>query len=30
MRIDIECVAELPRTSRGKFKWVISQVELGL
>ena len=30
MRIDIECVTELPRTSRGKFKWVISQVELGL
>jgi hypothetical protein len=21
---------ELPRTSRGKFKWVISQVDLGL
>jgi len=30
MQIDIECVEELPRTSRGKFKWVISQVELGL
>jgi len=30
MCIDIECVAELPRTSRGKFKWVISQVELDL
>lgn len=30
MRIDIECVDELPRTSRGKFKWVISQVDLGL
>ena len=30
MRIDIECVDELPRTSRGKFKWVISQVDPGL
>jgi phenylacetate-CoA ligase len=30
MRIDIELVEEMPRTARGKFKWVISQVELGL
>ena len=30
MRIDIELVDELPRTSRGKFKWVISQVDAGL
>ena len=30
MRIDIELVDELPRTARGKFKWVVSQVETGL
>jgi phenylacetate-CoA ligase len=30
MRIDIELVQEMPRTARGKFKWVISQVETGL
>ena len=30
MRIDIELVEELPRTARGKFKWVISEVDLGL
>jgi phenylacetate-CoA ligase len=30
MRIDIELVEEMPRTARGKFKWVISQVETGL
>ena len=30
MRIDFELVDELPRTSRGKFKWVISQVDTGL
>ena len=30
MRIDIELVETLPRTARGKFKWVISQVDLGL
>jgi phenylacetate-CoA ligase len=30
MRIDIECVEELPRTARGKFKWVISEVDPGL
>lgn len=30
MRIDIELVDELPRTRRGKFKWVVSQVDLGL
>jgi phenylacetate-CoA ligase len=30
MRIDIECVNELPRTSRGKFKWVVSLVDDGL
>ena len=30
MRIDLEFVEEMPRTARGKFKWVISQVDLGL
>jgi phenylacetate-CoA ligase len=30
MRIDIEQVDSLERTSRGKFKWVISQVDLGI
>jgi phenylacetate-CoA ligase len=30
MRIDIEIVDELPRTSRGKFKWVVSEMETGL
>ena len=30
MRIEIEKVTELPRTARGKFKWVISEVETGL
>lgn len=30
MRIDIELVDSLPRTARGKFKWVISEVDLGL
>jgi phenylacetate-CoA ligase len=30
MRIDIELVDELPRTARGKFKWVVSQVDTGL
>ena len=30
MRIDLELVNELPRTAAGKFKWVISEVELGL
>jgi phenylacetate-CoA ligase len=30
MRVEIELLKELPRTSRGKFKWVISQVDLGL
>ena len=30
MRIDIEFLETLPRTARGKFKWVISQVDLGL
>lgn len=30
MRIDIELVEELPRTSRGKFKWVVNQVGTGL
>jgi len=30
MHIDIECVDELPRTARGKFKWVISEVDSGL
>lgn len=30
MRIEIETVTELERTARGKFKWVISQVETGL
>lgn len=27
MRIEVEMVDELPRTSRGKFKWVVSQVD---
>jgi phenylacetate-CoA ligase len=30
MRIDIELVESMPRTTRGKFKWVISQVDLGI
>ena len=30
MRIDIEFVESLPRTPAGKFKWVTSQVDLGL
>jgi len=30
MRVDIELVESLPRTARGKFKWVISEVDLGL
>jgi len=30
MRIDFELVEELPRTSRGKFKWVVSHVDPGL
>ena len=30
MHIDIELVEELPRTARGKFKWVVSQVDLEL
>lgn len=30
MRIEIEQVDALERTARGKFKWVISQVDLGL
>ena len=30
MRIDIELIDELPRTSSGKFKWVVSQVGLGI
>lgn len=30
MHIEIELVDELPRTSRGKFKWVISQIDAGL
>lgn len=30
MRIDIEIVAELPRTGRGKFKWVVNEVGTGL
>lgn len=30
MRIEIEQVTELERTARGKFKWVISKVDLGL
>jgi phenylacetate-CoA ligase len=30
MRVDIEIVDELPRTSRGKFKWVINEVGTGL
>jgi phenylacetate-CoA ligase len=30
MRVEIELLKELPRTSSGKFKWVISQVDLGL
>lgn len=30
MRIDIELTERLPRTASGKFKWVISEVALGL
>ena len=30
MEIEIELVQELPRTEAGKFKWVISEVGLGL
>lgn len=30
MRIDIELVDTMPRTARGKFKWVISEVDTGL
>lgn len=30
MRIDIELVDSMPRTARGKFKWVISEVKSGL
>lgn len=30
MRVDIELTQSLPRTKSGKFKWVISQVELGI
>jgi phenylacetate-CoA ligase len=30
MRIDIELVDSMPRTARGKFKWVISEIDLGL
>lgn len=30
MRIEIEKVTELPRTARGKFKWVISEVDIGI
>ncbi len=30
MQIEIEMVTELPRTKAGKFKWVISDVGLGL
>jgi phenylacetate-CoA ligase len=30
MQIDIELTNELPRTASGKFKWVISKVDLGL
>ncbi len=30
MRIDIQIVDELPRTSRGKFKWVVNEIGTGL
>jgi phenylacetate-CoA ligase len=30
MRIEIELVKEMPRTKRGKFKWVISEIDTGL
>jgi phenylacetate-CoA ligase len=30
MHVEIELVNELPRTRSGKFKWVISQVDLGI
>lgn len=30
MRIDIEIVHELPRTARGKFKWVVNELGTGL
>lgn len=30
MRVEIEFVDTLPRTASGKFKWVVSQVDLGI
>jgi len=30
MRVDIELVDTLPRTANGKFKWVVSEVDLGI
>jgi phenylacetate-coenzyme A ligase PaaK-like adenylate-forming protein len=30
MHIDIELVDQLPRTASGKFKWVVSHVDLGI
>jgi len=30
MRIDIEFIKALPRSKGGKFKWVVSEVELGI
>jgi phenylacetate-CoA ligase len=30
MRVEIELVDSMPRTARGKFKWVISEVKLGI
>lgn len=30
MRVDIEFVDALPRTASGKFKWVVSKVDLGI
>lgn len=30
MQVDIEFVTELPRTKAGKFKWVVSEIDLGI
>jgi phenylacetate-CoA ligase len=30
MRVDVELIEELPRTTRGKFRWVINELGSGL